>query len=97
MRWLELTGSSGPAEGAEPMPNVQIKGQQPYPMLLEKLISIAGLVAALLMIPPALSADLPIPNLLQFVLVVCGLPITGFALARLLTIPIHRVATRKSF
>jgi len=97
VRWRDLTGSSDPAEGAEPMPNVQTKGQQPYPMLLEKLVSIAGLVAAIMMIPPALSADLPIPNILQIVLVICGLPITGFALARLLTIPIHRVATRKLF
>jgi len=92
-----LTDKSCPAEGAEPMPDVQVEGQQSYPMLLEKWVSIAGLVAALLMIPPALSADLPIPNLLHIVLVICGLPITGFALARLLTIPIHRAATRKSF
>ncbi len=96
MRWIRLTSSSDPAEGEQPMP-VQITEQQPYPMFLEKIVSIIGLVSALLMIPPALAADLPIPNIVQSILVICGLPIVGFTLARVLTIPIHRVSTRKSF
>ena len=96
MRCIDLTSSSGAADGEEPMP-VQISGQQSYPMLLEKIVSVIGLVTAILMIPPALAADLPIPNLLQSILVICGLPIACFSLARILTIPIHRAAIRKSF
>ncbi len=95
MRCISLTSPSDAAEGELPMP-VQISGQQSYPMLLEKIVSIIGLISAILMIPPALAADLPIPNILQSILVICGLPIAGFVLARILTIPIHRIATRKS-
>jgi hypothetical protein len=76
------------------MPGVQIEGQRAYPMLLEKLVSIACVGAALLMIGPTLSADLSIPRIIQVPLAICGLPLAGFVMARILTLTIHSAATK---
>ena len=88
-----MNESNDSSEGADPMPGVQLEGQQQYPMLIEKIVTYAVVASSFLLIIPALSADLSLPTFLQYVLAFCGLPIAGFAIARLLIIPIHSVAT----
>jgi hypothetical protein len=46
-----------------------------------------------LMIVPALSADLSLPGIIHVPLVIFGLPVIGFSIARLLTHVIHFAAT----
>jgi|TARA_B110000014_G_scaffold257194_1_gene241403 hypothetical protein len=75
------------------MPGVELEGQQVYPTGLEKFVSIACVGASVLMIVPALAADLVLPGLIQAPLIICGLPIIGFSIARLLTHVIHFAAT----
>jgi len=75
------------------MPGVELEGQQVYPTGLEKFVSIACVGASVLMIAPALAADLVLPGLIQAPLIICGLPIIGFSIARLLTHVIHFAAT----
>ena len=88
-----MSDSQDPSEGAQPMPGVELEGQQVYPTGLEKFVSIACVGASVLMIVPALAADLVIPGLIQAPLIICGLPIIGFSIARLLTHVIHFAAT----
>ncbi|MBT4060235.1 MAG: hypothetical protein HOE69_08055 [Euryarchaeota archaeon] len=84
---------SDPAEGEKPMPGVQLEGQRKYPTSIEKMVTVCCIIASLLLIGPALSADLSIPSIIQTPLAFCGLPLAGFITARLLTIPIHASAT----
>tara|TARA_B100000029_G_C17111884_1_gene791804 strand:+ start:93 stop:371 length:279 start_codon:yes stop_codon:yes gene_type:complete len=88
-----VSDSQDPSEGAQPMPGVELEGQQVYPTGLEKFVSIACVGASVLMIAPALAADLVLPGLIQAPLIICGLPIIGFSIARLLTHVIHFAAT----
>mgnify|MGYP004323533703 FL=1 len=88
-----MSDSQDPSEGAQPMPGVELEGQQVYPTGLEKFVSIACVGASVLMIAPALAADLVLPGLIQAPLIICGLPIIGFSIARLLTHVIHFAAT----
>ncbi len=88
-----MSDSQDPSEGAQPMPGVELEGQQVYPTGLEKFVSIACVGASVLMIVPALAADLVLPGLIQAPLIICGLPIIGFSIARLLTHVIHFAAT----
>ena len=88
-----MSDSQDPSEGAQPMPGVELEGQQVYPTGLEKFVSIACVGASVLMIAPALAADLVLPGLIQAPLIICGLPIIGFSIARLLTHVIHFTAT----
>lgn len=78
-------------DGAEPHPEVQIEGQRHYPLFVEKLVTFSVFIASLLMIPPALAADLPL-GFLQAPLIICGFPIIGLLVARLLTLPIQVVS-----
>lgn len=88
-----MSDSLDPSEGAKPMPGVELEGQQAYPTGLEKFVSITCIGASVLMIAPILAADLALPGLIQAPLVICGLPILGFSIARLLTSAIHFAAT----
>ena len=88
-----VSDSQDVCEGAQPMPGVELEGQQVYPTGLEKFVSIACVGASVLMIAPALAADLVLPGLIQAPLIICGLPIIGFSIARLLTHVIHFTAT----
>ena len=88
-----MSESLDPSEGAQPMPMIELEGQRAYPTGLEKFVSIACVGAAVMMIAPALSADLPLPGLIHVPLVICGLPVIGFSIARLLTHVIHITAT----
>jgi hypothetical protein len=75
------------------MPGIELEGQRAYPTGLEKFVSIACVGAAVLMIVPTLSADLSLPGIIHAPLVICGLPVIGFSIARLLTHVIHVAAT----
>ncbi len=88
-----MSDSQDPSEGAQPMPGVELEGQQVYPTGLEKFVSIACVGASVLMIAPLLGADLILPGFIQAPLIICGLPILGFTIARLLTHAIHYAAT----
>lgn len=88
-----MSDSHDPSEGAQPMPGIELEGQQVYPTGLEKFVSIACVGASVLMIAPALASDLSLPGLIQAPLVICGLPLIGFSIARLLTHIIHFAAT----
>lgn len=88
-----MSESLDPSEGAQPMPGIELEGQRAYPTGLEKFVSIACVGAALLMIIPALSADLSLPGIIHVPLVICGLPVIGLSIARLLTNVIHFTAT----
>lgn len=88
-----MAEENDPAMGEEPLPLVQIEGQNRYPIGVEKIATFSCVIASILLISPALSADVPLPDLVQTILAVCGLPISGFVVARILTIVIHRAAT----
>ena len=88
-----VSDSHDPSEGAQPMPGIELEGQQVYPTGLEKFVSIACVGASVLMIAPVLASDLSLPGLIQAPLVICGLPLIGFSIARLLTHTIHFAAT----
>ena len=90
-----MTEGDDPADGANPLPGVDLNADRPYPLLLERLVTLACLLTALLLIRPTLAADFPIGGLLQILFAFCGLPILGFAAARLLLIPIQAAATRQ--
>ena len=88
-----MSDSQDVCEGAQPMPGVELEGQQVYPTGLEKFVSMASVGASVEMSVPALAADLVLPGLIQAPLIICGLPIIGFSIARLLTHVIHFTAT----
>jgi hypothetical protein len=90
-----MTDGDDPAEGADPLPGVDLTADRPYPLLLERLVTLACLLTALLLIRPTLAADFPIGGPLQILLAFCGLPILGFGVARLLLIPIQLAANRQ--
>lgn len=90
-----LTDDDDPADGAEPLPGVDLTADRPYPLLLERVVTTACLLTALLLIRPTLAADFPIGGILQILFAFCGLPLVGFVVARLLLIPIHAAATAR--
>jgi hypothetical protein len=90
-----MTEGDDPADGANPLPGVDLNADRPYPLFLERLVTMTCLLSALLLIRPTMAADFPIGGILQTLFAYCGLPILGFVVARLLLIPIQAAATRQ--
>tara|TARA_A100001037_G_scaffold277931_1_gene278439 strand:- start:746 stop:1015 length:270 start_codon:yes stop_codon:yes gene_type:complete len=80
-------------EGEPPLPGVILTGQRLYPSGLEKFVTVCAVGASLLLAIPTLSGFFGVPSWMEYPLACCGFPALGFAVARILVIPIHQVST----